>query len=110
VHDADDIEECDEPDPFVALRPAFQAPDDTWREQAECRKIPLSPRERIRLFFPERGNRSHKIAKEACARCPVSRQCDEYANLTNTEYGIWGGDMRRRTKVAVVDGTEDSFS
>ncbi len=51
----------------------------------------------IDIFFPERGQ-SNKEALETCARCPVNRQCLEYKQRTETEYGIWGGQVAARSK------------
>jgi len=46
-----------------------------------------------KLFFPERGQ-STRPAKKICAKCPVSCECADYANRTQTEYGIWGGEIQ----------------
>ena len=78
---------------------------------AECAK--LAPEEADRLFFqinpntPDqdlRGARKTEAAEAAidmCRKCPVLKQCLEYAlrHPESTEYGIWGGTtpfQRRR--------------
>ena len=78
---------------------------------AECAK--LAPEEANRLFFqidpniPDqdlRGVRKTEAAEAAiamCRKCPVLKQCLEYAlrHPEYTEYGIWGGTtppQRRR--------------
>ena len=33
-----------------------------------------------------------------CSRCSVAVQCKQFADFTKTEWGIWGGEIRRRTK------------
>ena len=80
----DDIEELLNELRFI-LRP------EPWRERALCRieQIPTSE------FFPVRGE-SQRVARECCARCPVSTECRDYADRSNTEWGIWGGEIRKR--------------
>jgi len=80
-------------------------------EGAECAK--LAPKEADRLFFqinssiPDqdlRGVRKTEAVEAAidmCRKCPVLKQCLEYAlqHPESTEYGIWGGTtppQRRR--------------
>ena len=65
--------------------------DQVW---PECRQYPD-------LFFPEdfyeNGNKTRnsgqaqQIAKETCNRCPIQRQCLEYAIEAQEPHGIWGG-------------------
>ena len=78
---------------------------------AECAR--LAPEEADRLFFqinpniPDqdlRGARKTEAAEAAidmCRKCPVLKQCLEYAlrHPESAEYGIWGGTtvaQRRR--------------
>lgn len=54
-----------------------------------CRKFPD-------LFFPEdyAGEEYEEAKKKAviiCERCPIQKQCLEYALEADEEYGIWGG-------------------
>lgn len=51
--------------------------------------------QRVALFFPSKGG-SQKEAKECCAACPVTVECDAYAELSRSFYGIWAGAARRR--------------
>ncbi|MFF7458497.1 WhiB family transcriptional regulator [Kitasatospora sp. NPDC008115] len=73
-----------------------------WRESARCRGTDPE------LFFPIGSGTSFPTlvqsdeAKAVCARCPVSRQCLEWALDAPVE-GIWGGtteterrELRRR--------------
>jgi RecB family exonuclease len=46
-------------------------------------------------FFPQRGE-SHAEAKKMCARCPVQKQCGDYADSNEDDSGIWGGRTRSR--------------
>lgn len=65
--------------------------DDSWMQRAACKD---KPRE---WFFPERGQ-SVRRALAICASCPVTAECTDYADQTNTQYGVWGGVIRRRGK------------
>jgi len=62
-----------------------------WVNDALCREIGHDP------FFPDYGNSNDnhmafKRAIEICKRCPVQRQCYEYAlNDPSIQHGIWGG-------------------
>lgn len=50
------------------------------------------------LFFPEQGEtNSAEMAKQVCARCPVSRECLEYA-IVNEVFGVWGGTTERERR------------
>jgi len=58
-----------------------------WKDRAVCRGLDPA------LFFLERGNGADQ-AKAACARCPVRRECLDYAIANDSpghEYGIYGG-------------------
>ena len=60
-----------------------------WRDRAACRD------EDPELFFPvsEVGPGSEQVqrAKAVCARCPVQRECLNYAIETGLAYGVFGG-------------------
>ncbi|MFE2110001.1 WhiB family transcriptional regulator [Kitasatospora sp. NPDC059463] len=73
-----------------------------WRQSARCRGTDPE------LFFPIGSSTSFATlvqsdeAKAVCGRCPVSRQCLEWA-LDQPVEGVWGGTteaerraMRRR--------------
>ena len=72
---------------------------DYWRGGAECAKLPA--KEADYLFFqenpnnPKRGLRAEptRLAKDMCQKCPVLKQCLEYAlrHPESAEYGVWGG-------------------
>ncbi|NBU22799.1 MAG: WhiB family transcriptional regulator [Actinobacteria bacterium] len=59
----------------------------------ECEQVP-------HIFFPEdlHTNSSDyyaekKLALQICARCPVKRQCADYALTAAEPFGIWGGTV-----------------
>jgi WhiB family redox-sensing transcriptional regulator len=54
-----------------------------WMAEGLCREIGGD------LFFPDDANQWRE-AKAACAMCPVSNECLEYA-LKENVMGIWGG-------------------
>lgn len=53
------------------------------------------------LFFPGKGQNPKK-AKKVCERCPVIRECREFADTHDIDHGVWGGmsayerDLARR--------------
>jgi hypothetical protein len=61
-------------------------------EQARCYGAPLE------MFFPQ-GNSDKQIVtnqaviRDYCDKCPIKRQCDDYATANGLE-GIWGGKLR----------------
>ncbi|MFB7470309.1 WhiB family transcriptional regulator [Kitasatospora sp. NPDC056184] len=62
-----------------------------WRESARCRGADPE------LFFPIGSSTSFPTlaqsdeAKAVCGRCPVSRQCLEWALDAAPVEGVWGG-------------------
>ena len=79
-----------------------------WRESAACRD------QDPELFFPvsEVGPGSEQVrqAKAVCARCPVQRECLEYAIDIGLAHGVFGGatphERRQHTRRGAVE--EDS--
>ena len=71
-------------------------PNDGWRKRAACRDA--NPE----LFFsvgqgPD-AEAFTEAAKKVCGRCPVRKQCLDWALTTDQDYGVWGGlteDERR---------------
>lgn len=53
-----------------------------------CRKFP-------ELFFPEDWAEDYdEVKKKAltiCTRCPIQKECLEYALEADEEFGVWGG-------------------
>lgn len=85
------------------LRSLIELRREPWLEQAYCRLNDLD----TSIFFPGPGG-SQREAKEACARCSVRGDCDDYAARTGTEWGIWGGVIRKRKgKAKPANETED---
>ena len=70
------------PRPRIPATPARFAA--RWQERAACRGA------RIEVFFPGRGETAGP-ARQVCARCPVRRQCLEFAVSNRMVSGIWGG-------------------
>lgn len=66
-----------------------------WMRDAACKGMDPS------LFFVEGPGETKNQAVAVCARCPVRRDCLDYA-IENREYhGIWGGvgrDVRDRVR------------
>jgi WhiB family redox-sensing transcriptional regulator len=67
-----------------------------WRHRAACRD------EDPELFFPVGTNgpalAQIRKAKAVCHRCPVARECLEWAITSGQDAGVWGGlseDERR---------------
>jgi WhiB family redox-sensing transcriptional regulator len=63
-----------------------------WQQEAACRGVDAS------LFFAPNyfEKREEKLARESrakayCARCPVRKECLEYALRIREPHGIWGG-------------------
>lgn len=52
--------------------------------RAACRGMPPA------RFYPPPGTDT-AAALAVCARCPVRVECDQHAEATGEEYGIWGG-------------------
>lgn len=61
-----------------------------FADDAECRKLNLPTK--LFIHDPEDEKHEHweKVAKLACARCPVKAECFLFG-ITNKEQGVWGG-------------------
>lgn len=79
--------------------------DDTWRDEAECRRLGQPVEERLALFFPERGD-SPASAREVCARCPVQDPCRDYA-LRHGMQGVWGSSTGQDRRLLRRSDRED---
>ena len=55
-----------------------------WMARAACRGMPPA------RFYPPPGAAT-AAALAVCARCPVRVECDQHADATGEDYGIWGG-------------------
>lgn len=73
------LERWPEVHPFVRELPAM---DMDWTERAVCR-IEQHP---VQIFFEKTV-----VAIQICARCPVTKQCKQYAVANDEQYGVWGG-------------------
>lgn len=63
-----------------------------WLEDAACRPYPPH------VFYPVTAGGDF-VAKTVCARCPVRRECLEYALQRPEEHGVWGG-LNEQERVA----------
>ncbi|MGH9069896.1 MAG: WhiB family transcriptional regulator [Acidimicrobiales bacterium] len=79
------------------------AQSETWQDRAECKGQQSS------MFYPPMSfeRRDVKLAREAtakaiCERCPVRRDCLDYAIQIREPHGIWGGlsEGERRALIA----------
>lgn len=72
---------------WIRLPPWVSAPDDL-----PCRSAP-------ELFFAEHP-RDLDQAKALCAMCPVRAACLEGALERGEPYGVWGGELLDRGRIA----------
>ena len=69
-----------------------------WSEQAECKGY-------THLFFAPRAERPQaRVRREArakslCDKCPVQKECRDFAR-NNHEYGFWGGESEEERHLA----------
>lgn len=77
------------------MRPArhlVQGPDESWAHQGLC--VGQDPE----IWFPK-NEADEPVAVRVCVRCPVKRECAEYALRIKEAHGVWGGlteqDRRR---------------
>lgn len=69
-----------------------------WLSEAACRGMSAD------LFFPERGE-STRESKDACAECPVTAECLDFALVGSEKFGVWGGmSERQRRRIRVSRG------
>lgn len=61
--------------------------NERWREQAACQGLP------IEMFFPE--DIVTQTIQDLCDKCPVQKQCLEYALSIPEYHGFWGGKSQR---------------
>jgi WhiB family redox-sensing transcriptional regulator len=75
-----------------------QLTQNKWLDKALCAQVDPE------LFFPAKGDSyTAREARIICLRCPVQKQCLEYALRHNEQFGVWGGMTereRRRVKKA----------
>ncbi|MFE6871793.1 WhiB family transcriptional regulator [Kitasatospora sp. NPDC057692] len=70
-----------------------------WRESARCRGVDPE------LFFPIGSGTSFPTlvqsdeAKAVCGRCPVARQCLDWALDAAPVEGVWGGTTEAERRV-----------
>ena len=63
--------------------------DTGWLSKAHCKGAGVD------MFFIDERDRESlkrlKAAKTICKKCPVTKQCLEYALQAPMEFGVWGG-------------------
>ena len=62
----------------------IQAEELEWQLEAVCNQTDPD------AFFPAYPNQARR-AMMVCAKCPVKKECYDYAIKNNEEYGVWGG-------------------
>jgi WhiB family redox-sensing transcriptional regulator len=91
---------------LIAMLEEPQPSDEGWAEKALC------PQTDPEAFYPEKGG-STKDAKKVCQRCPVSKQCLQWALDNDERYGVWGGlserERRRLKRGLDPDGSDDGI-
>ena len=76
---------------LIATLGAPQPIDEDWAEKARC------PETDPEAFFPEKGG-STKEAKKVCQRCPVTKECLQWALDNDERFGVWGGLSERERR------------
>jgi WhiB family redox-sensing transcriptional regulator len=68
-----------------------------WWQAAACRTADPD------IFFPVSahgpGREDTARAKAVCARCPVRRQCLQFALATHQVHGVWGGTTEEERRL-----------
>ena len=81
------------------LLPEGQAARVDWWRYAACRDADPE------IFFPVSsvgpGHGEVARAKAICARCPVRRQCLQFALATRQAHGIWGGTTEEERRLCM---------
>jgi WhiB family redox-sensing transcriptional regulator len=67
-----------------------------WLEQAVCTSM-------TDMFFPSEEHMGKELvlyrkAKEICSRCPVAKQCLDYAIKNQIFFGVWGNTTPKERK------------
>lgn len=72
-----------------------------WQKQAECSKS--ENKEKIEYFFSKKPSEKYE-AKNICFKCPVRKDCMQWALEHKMIYGIWGGkdEMEIRRALSVT--------
>lgn len=58
-----------------------------WMKLALCKDM------KNEIFFISKGQRPD-AAIEICNKCPVRKECDEYAEKWDIGHGVWGGENK----------------
>jgi hypothetical protein len=55
----------------------------------------LSPLDFDALYYPERLQSVHPVAKRICGGCPIRDECREWAIVASGGVGVWAGELAR---------------
>ena len=81
---------------LISERAKRAAPRDWW-QAAACRTADPD------IFFPVSahgpGQEDIAQAKAVCARCPVRKQCLQFALATHQVHGVWGGTTEEERRL-----------
>lgn len=84
----------------------LRRPEAAWMADGLCRTLDGTPKDRVDVFF-ERARYGNDRAGLLCARCPVCKECADYAWDNGIEYGTWGGvtehQRRKGTRYMTVE-------
>ena len=91
------------------LRLIFEMVEDQgWRAYAACRGS--NPQDFVPPAKEGRGGGGIQASRETetrlaraydcCFECPVTDECKAYADSTETQFGVWGGQMRYNPSTA----------
>lgn len=47
------------------------------------------------IFFPNKGG-GYAEAVSYCDNCPVEAECYDYSERSGSNWGVWGGEIKRR--------------
>jgi len=76
--------------PVVTLNDLLRRP--AWQARAACRGMDTN------MFFPNNGMKP-VAARAVCDRCPVSKECLEFAVSDWTVEGVWAGTSPRQRQL-----------
>lgn len=77
--------------------------DRDWMRDAACRGMCPKRLGDKDVFFPPgrmcdgpTGRARTREAREVCATCVVTDECQSYADTFGIQYGVWAGEERKR--------------
>lgn len=65
---------------------------ESWRDHAECARLVRNGEATVDHWFEARARNYSRLARDACARCPVSDACAQYVlDTPSIGHGLWAG-------------------